>query len=148
MIRRALTSTLALGLIFGALGAAEAKPSAPTKRTVHGSYGPYPAPVTGCNAPLGTYACMIVTARSDETYFSAKVADTHGQPVFVEVLVYSGGLVDDVTFCGQTGRPIRIPAFAQLEVNVGLLRNRVTTDCPANRVKTTGSITVTLSNMR
>lgn len=147
-MKRIVVVLMSLGMLVGALGTAEAGKSRRVERTVQGSYGPYPAPVTGCNEALGTYACMIVRARSTETFFTAKVTDTHGLPVFVDVLIYSGGLVDHATFCGATTRPIRIPAFASLEFNVGLLRDEVSTDCPANRVKSTGSIAVTLSNMR
>lgn len=145
-MKRFTIMVVALGMLAGPVAAAEARPSPRVERTVVGSYGPYPAPVTGCNEALGTFACLIVSARSTEAYFTAKVTDTHGQPVFVEVLIYSGGLADDVTFCGETTRPIRVPRFASLEFNVGLLRNRLTTDCPTNRVKTTGTISVTLSN--
>lgn len=148
MIRRALTSTLALGLTFGALGAAEAKPSAATKRTIHGSYGAYPTPVTACNEPTvtsGTWACLIVQTRANEAFFTAEVKDAHGQPV--QVNVYSAG--HHASFCGKTDRPIPIRPGSTLEFDIGQGRAPFTPlPCPQHIVKTTGTITVTLSNRR
>ena len=147
-LKRLVIMVLAVGVMAGSVVAAEAKQPRRVERTVVGSYGPYPAPVTGCNEPLGTFACQIVKASSTEAYFSAKVSDTHGQPVFVQVLIYSGGLFDHLTFCGETTQPIRIPLYSQLEFDIGGIgRGSLSAECPAHRVKTTGTISVTLSNL-
>ena len=58
MTRRLLTAVVVLGLVFGGVGSAEAKPTGRSTRTIYGRYGPYPSPVTGCNDPLGPWACM------------------------------------------------------------------------------------------
>lgn len=134
---------VALGI--GSVGTAEAKKPSRTERTTHASYGPYPAPVTGCNSALGSFACAIVHTRATEHYFTAKVTDVHGQPVFVEV-TSGGGVV--TRFCGETPRPVPISAGSDVEFHVGLNNWLLSADCPANRVKTTGTISVTLSNMR
>lgn len=133
---------VALG--FGSVGTADAKKPTRTERTTQGTYGAYPAPVTGCNEPLGTFACVIVKARSSEQYFTAKLTDLHGQPVFVEVR--SGGR-RVTTFCGATPEPVAISPGKSLEFHVGLNNWLISTDCPAHRVKTTGTISVTLSNL-
>lgn len=133
---------VAMGL--GSVGTADANKPSRTERTTQGSYGPYPAPVTGCNSALGSFTCMIVHARPAERYFTAKVKDVHGQPVFVEVR--SGG-ARVARFCGETTRPIAVAPGSSLEFHVGLNNWLISTDCPMHRVKTTGTISVTLSNL-
>ncbi len=134
-----------LGLLATSFTTAEAGSSRRVSRTVVGSYGAYPAPVTGCNSPLGPFACLIVQTRPTEAFFTAKVTDMHGRPVFVQVQSNSG---QDVIFCGETPRPIPIQPGSELSFHIGLNNWLVTADCPANRVKTTGKIRVTLSNTR
>jgi hypothetical protein len=117
-----------------------------TERTVEGEYGPFPAPVTGCNGVLDPFACLIVQTRSSESYFTAKVTDVHGQPVFVQVK--SGGSQTIATFCGETEHPIPFNRGASLEFMLVLPKwpGEMHLDCPASRVKTTGTISVTLTN--
>ena len=72
------------------------------------------------------------------------MTDTHGLPVFVEVHgVYENGGV--ARFCGETKNPIPVSPGSQLEFHVGLNNWLPSADCPAHRVKTTGTISVTLS---
>lgn len=78
---RLVVAILVVALGLGSMGTADAKKPSRTERTVQGSYGPDPAPVTGCNSALGTFACMVVETRPTERYFTAKVTDVHGQPV-------------------------------------------------------------------
>ena len=148
-MKRFLILVMVLGLVAGSVATAEArgkKRPARVERTVERSYGSYPAPVTGCNEPLGSYACLIVQTRPTERFFSAQVTDAHGQPVYVEVRVFSGSNVRLHTFCGETEQPIRFIPGSSLELDVALGRS-VDLDCPTNRVKTTGTISVTLSNL-
>lgn len=147
-MKRFLILFMALGLIAGSVATAEAKgKKRPTRveRTVEGNYGPYPAPVTGCNGVLHTFACLIVETRPTEAFFTAKVTDTHRQPVFVEVRSFPGGGVV-ATFCGETQKPIAITGGSSLEFYLGLNNGHPSQDCPTHRVKTTGTISVTLSN--
>ncbi|HUR14561.1 MAG TPA: hypothetical protein VM097_08725 [Mycobacteriales bacterium] len=144
-MKRALVLLVSLGLLCLASGAADAGSSKRLERTVVGSYGPYPAPVTGCSSATGSFACLIVKTRPKETFFSAKVTDAHGQPVFVQVQ-RSGS--SDVFFCGQTSRPLPVRPGSTLSFHLGLNNWLVTADCPTNRLKTTGTIRVTLSNRR
>ena len=144
-----LIGVLVLGLMAGS-GMAEAKerrakqaPGPRVERTLERSYGPYPAPVTGCNSVLGPYACVIIPTRATEAFFTAKVTDAHGQPVSVEVR--AGG--EYTQFCGETEQPIRIQPGAELHFFVGLPYSEIQTDCPAHSVKTAGTISVTLSNL-
>ena len=172
-MRRYLIGFLVLGLMAGSVATAEAK-KRPAKRqarqeakqnqktkqegkqeakqgaseprverTVEESYGPYPAPVTGCNSVLGPYACLIIPTDSREAFFTAKVSDAHGLPVFVEVR--GGGL--NARFCGETKKPIRFRPGAELYFNVALPYWGIQTHCPAHSIKTTGTISVTLSNL-
>ena len=160
-MRAFLIGCMSLGLMAGFVGTAEAshkpKPK-PTRveRTVEARYGPYPAPVTGCNSALGKFACAIITTRPTEAFFTAKVTDAHGQPVFVQVEFWCGGYgtsvgyqcSQDAHFCGETRKPIRFPSGAKLAFYVGVNNGWPQTTCPAHSIKTTGTISVTLSNMR
>lgn len=148
-MKRIVVMLMSLGMLVGALGTAEAKQSPRSERTVQGSYGPYPAPVTGCNEPLGPWSCLTVQTRSTEAFFTAAVADTHGQPVAVDVYTRHGDRPFQLlaSFCGKTTRPIAVTPGWTLTFEVGL-SSGPTLPCPANRVKTTGTIRVTLSNQR
>lgn len=150
-MKRFLILFMVLGLIAGSVATAEAKRKKRpirVERTVEGSYGLYPAPVTGCNEVLGSFACLVVETRPTERFFTAKVTDAHGQPVFVEVQSGPGNPL--ATFCGETTEPIGFYPGAQLYFYVAQPlwpTTEAVLDCPANRIKTTGTITVTLSNL-
>ena len=146
MMRRLLTAAVVLGLVFGGVGSAEAKPRARSARTIYGSYGPYPSPVTGCNEPLGSWACMIVRARASEQFVTVKVTDTHGLPVYFSMFNPGTGFFAD--FCGETPLPLSLDKLRYIEIEVGVSRGVAQTDCPASSVKTRGTIKVTLSNQR
>jgi hypothetical protein len=142
-MRRLLTAAVVLGLVLGGVGSAEAKPAVRSTRTIYGSYRPYPSPVTGCNDPLGSWACMIVRARPTERFVTVKVTDTHGLPVYFSILNPGTGFF--AGFCGETG-PLSLDEIRYMEIEVGVSRMVVQTDCPASSVKTTGTIKVTLSS--
>ena len=146
MIRTLLIATLAAALLGLAAPSSPAEAATEkVQRTVVGRYGAYPSPVTGCNEPLGPWACMIVRARPTERFATVKVTDTHGQPVYFSVLDPGTGLWAE--FCGETGRPISLGKSRYLEIEVGVSRMVVQTKCPASSVKTTGTIKVTLSDL-
>jgi hypothetical protein len=149
-MKRSLIVFMVVGLVAGSVMTAEAKGNKrPTRveRTVEGSYGPYPSPVTGCNEPLGTFSCMVVATRWTESFYTAKVTDTHGQPVLFSVWSdYGDG---EGVFCGETPEPIAFSPHAQLHFHVAeptWITSGHALECPANRIKTTGTISVTLSN--
>ena len=154
-MKRFLILVLVLGLIAGSVStAAASKKTKRVERTVEGNYGVVPEPTTGCNADRGSFACVVVDTRLREAFFSAKVTDAHGQPVFVQVVTPGGGRV--ATFCGETTHPISFDAGSRLEFliepapyffshwGVGWVGPL---DCPY-RMKTSGSISVTLSNLQ
>ena len=149
-MKRFLIMFLVLGLMISSIVTADArekKKPRRVERTVVGSYGPYPAPVTGCSSVWGPFACVFVSANQTERFFTAKVTDVHGQPVFVEVGLNSNH--NFARFCGETKKPIRIKPGDSLEFYVGLpvtWASWIQTDCPAHSIKTTGTISVTLSN--
>lgn len=143
-VKRSVIVLMTVGLVAGPLGAVEAQQRQRTKvvRTVVGKYLPYPAPVTGCNAAVDGFACMVVPTRPTERFVAVKVTDAHGRPVYFEVL--GDGIA--AGFCGQTKRPVRFDHGRDLEIDVGLPRWGIQTACPASSVKTTGTIRVTLTD--
>jgi hypothetical protein len=154
-MKRFLVVFLIVGLFAGSVATAEAKRKKPTRveRTVEGNYGALPQ--FGCNVDIGSFAwCMVVDTRPTEAFFTAKVTDAHGQPVFVQVIDGGGGRIG--TFCGETTRPVSFDAGSSLEFRIEptpyFFSNWGTEwlgplDCPY-RIKTSGSISVTLSNVR
>ena len=143
---------MVLGLVAGSMATAQAK--SPTasgpKRTVVKPYGPYPSPVTGCNEVMGPWACAVIPTRDSEGLFTAKLTDAHGLPVYFDVAAFSeyGGSEDLGTFCGETTKPIRFQPGSDLVFHVGLPgwpETNTATACPGNNIKTTGTISVTLS---
>ncbi|HUS62777.1 MAG TPA: hypothetical protein VMY34_11305, partial [Acidimicrobiales bacterium] len=76
-MKRLLITLITMAMTFGAVASAEAKQPQRSVRTLQGSYGPNPAPVTGCNEVLGPWACMIVETRPTEHFVTVKVTDTH-----------------------------------------------------------------------
>ena len=146
-MKRIVVLVIGLALLSVSFGTAEASKSKRVERTVQGTYGAYPTPVTGCNDVLGPWACMTVRARSTEAFFTASVADAHGQPVLVNVYSSGGWLT---SFCGRTTRPVAITPGADVWFDVGQGRAPFTDllPCPQHIVKTTGTIKVTLSNQR
>ena len=151
-MKRLLIMAVVLGLIAGSVATAEAKTRRPVRveRTVEASYGPVISPVMGCNDPGASLACVVVNARSTEAFFTAKVTDAHGLPVFVQVNNGHAG-----TFCGETDQPISIEPGSRLQFlmePIPYFFNNWGTgwvdhlDCPY-RAKTIGTIRVTLSNL-
>ena len=154
-MKRFLILFLILGLFAGSVATAEAKrkKAARVERTVEEKYGALPEAATGCNADRGSLACIVVDARSTEAFFTAKVTDAHGQPVFVQVVAVGGGRVG--TFCGETTRPVSFQAGSQLEFLIEPMPYFFSNwgtgwlgplDCPY-RIHTSGAISVTLSNL-
>ena len=148
-MRRFLILVMVLGLIAGSVTTAEAakKTRKPLRveRTVEASYGPYPSPVTGCNGVMDPFACLILPTRASESFFTAKVTDLHGQPVFVQVK--SAGRT--WAFCGETTEPIAFEPGSDLHFFLAIPNwpLEMHLECPANRIKTTGTISVSLSNL-
>ena len=155
-MKRLLVVVLIIGLYAGSMATAEAKrkKARRVERTVEGTYGAVPEAFTGCNADRGSFACVVVDARPREAFFTAKVTDAHGQPVFVQVVDGGGGTIG--TFCGETTRPVPFDSASRLEFLIEPAPHFFShwgvnwlgpLDCPY-RVKTSGSINVTLSNLR
>ena len=150
-MKRFLILFMVVGLIAGSVATAEAgeKKPARAERTVEGSYGPSSTPFTTCDDPGGSLACVVVPTRSTEAFFTAKVTDALGQPVFVQVNNAHVG-----TFCGETTRPISFEPGTTLEFRIEPITYFWSNwgtgwvgslSCPY-RLKTTGTISVTLSN--
>lgn len=144
-MKRLLVLFITMAMTVGGAATVSATQSVRSERTLRGSYRPYPSPVTGCNEALGSWACMIVRTRPTERFVSVKVTDAHGLPVYFSL--FSAG-TRFAEFCGETKRPVPIPSGSNLEIEVGVSRWVAQTACPASSVKTTGTITVKLSNQR
>ena len=157
-MKRFVVVFLIVGLLAGSVATAEAKRKKAKKkasrveRTVEGHYGPLPEPLTGCNADTNSLACMVVDAHPTEAFFTAKVTDAHDQPVFVQVL---DGHRPIGIFCGETTRPVSFAAGSSLEFRIEPTPYFFTNwgeewlgplDC-LYRIQTSGSISVTLSNL-
>ena len=122
--------------------ASAAKSRIRAERTVHGSYGPYSAPVSDGNEVPGKFPCLVVPTHSTEGFFTATAADGDGRPVFVEVTTTGSAVF--ARFCGETAKPIAFDPGAELRFHVAMHDGRPTTDRPNNRITTTGTVRVTL----
>ena len=155
-MKRFLIVLMVVGLVVGTVVTAEAKTKkkrAPrVQRTVEEKYeGPFVAQVTGCDSLGRHWGCLSVMPQRGESTFTAEVSDDHGLPVFVEVRADLDGVYNNLdviaTFCGETNEPISVPRGIEFHIWVGNSwpGSAVHPDCPA--IPTTGTISVTLSNL-
>lgn len=143
-------------LIVGTVAVAEAakkkkKKPKRVERTVEGSYDAPPLVIAGTCAQSGAIGCVAIATGPGETFIkAANVTDAHGQPVVVSVSANTDGEIgDDVSFgafCGELTEPIQIEAGVELHLWVGVVEEAVTQAC-APGVATTGTVSVTLSNL-
>ena len=158
-MKRFLIVLMVLGLIAGSAVTAEAKKTSPRaqRRTVVASYcNPFnvwpPVPFCGWNQ-------IHVDTDAKEGFFTAEVADAHGQPLYVEVYRGSRSRFDDIhrglggdpggmfvgSFCGETTKPIAFPAGTYLTFSVAI--GVPPSNCPTGRFGTSGTLTATFSNL-
>lgn len=154
-MKRFLIGFMVLGLMIGAVVTAEAKKRPPrVERTFTGSYKtPFVPFDAGCS-PTDGRGCVTVHTRSRESFFTARVTDALGLPVFVQVWEDTdGGGEEDVlygTFCGETTEPISFPPGAELHFWVGFpfsYGGAQYESCPGGLLATTGTVRVELSNL-
>lgn len=155
-VKRFLILFMVLGLLAGSVATTEAKRASKpgrVERTVEGRYGARLEPYTECNQGRALYGCVVVDPRSTEAFFTAKVTDDHGQPVFVQVVDGGGGRIG--TFCGETTEPMSFDTGSRLEFLIEPVPHFFShwgagwlgpLDCPY-RLRSTGTISVTLSNL-
>lgn len=151
-MKRFLIVAVVLGLIAGSVATAEAKKGARrVERTVEAGYTQQFLDDPYCWQTGGS--CIRIKPHKGEAFFTATAVDDHGQPVLVSAWgpetgqgtqrLYYG------SFCGETDEPIPfLPGFdVDLRVDLpgGNLSPSVVADCPM--FGTTGTITVTLSNL-
>ena len=157
-MKRFVVLFMVLGLMAGSVATAEAKKKKKkvrpverrVERTVTGNYeSPFVSNVTGCNPAGRQWGCLSIAAEGKESFLTAKVSDAHGLPVQVDVYAERQGRNNDLlgSFCGETTSPIAFPRGTKLHVWVGLawINDYVHPDCPA--YPSTGTISVTLSNL-
>ena len=98
--------------------------------------------------------------RAGEAFFTARVTDAYGQPLYVEV--YEGArsfwtdmydsLAEDPadrfvgSFCGETSEPIAFDR-ATSSLTFSVVMGTPPSSCPAGRFATTATARVTLSNL-
>ncbi|MGH2757405.1 MAG: hypothetical protein ACRDI3_06420 [Actinomycetota bacterium] len=153
-MKRTLVLMLVMTLCVGTFASAEAKKKKKPKRverTVEGSYDAPPLVIAGTCAQSGAIGCVSIATGPGELYITkAKITDSHGQPVVVSVSANTDGEIgDDVsygTFCGELEEPIQFDPGVELHLWVGVIEDAVTQAC-APGLATSGSITVTLSNL-
>lgn len=154
-MKRFLIVFLIAGLFAGSVATAEAKKSQRKRveRTFAGTYAtPFVPANAGCSRTDGR-GCVTVYTRSTESFFTARITDTHGLPVFVQVWEDTDGWGnEDVlhgTFCGETTEPISFPPGTELHFWVGFTYSYGAPygSCPGGLIATTGTVTVTLSNL-
>ena len=95
---------------------------------------------------------MTVYTRSTESFFTAEVTDALGLPVFVQVWTETDGdgLEDMLfgTFCGETTTPIDFSPGTELHFWVGFTYSPAAYEsCSGGLIPTTGTVSVTLSNL-
>jgi hypothetical protein len=154
-MKKSIVGLLVLGLIFGSLvGAAEAKKKTKAvKKVERVAQGTYAAPATAagnCTQTDGV-GCMTIASGAAEKYLSAKVTDSHGQPVAVAVKadLDGDGATETLfgTFCGETAEPIQIQPGAEIVFWVGLTPDTAQIGCTPGEA-TKGTLDVTFSNAR
>ena len=152
-MKRFLIMFMLLGLITGSVATAESKKKpTPHARTFEGSYKtPFVPGDAGCSRTEGR-GCVTVYTRSTESFFTAEVTDMLGLPVFVQVWTQTDGDgLEDVLFgifCGETTTPIDFPAGTELHFWVGFTYSMAAYEsCPGGLIATTGTVSVTLSNL-
>ncbi|MDQ3646507.1 MAG: hypothetical protein M3345_06160 [Actinomycetota bacterium] len=154
-MKRLLLLFMVLGLIAGSVATAEAekrKKPPRVERTVEVTYDAPFVPMTVCGEWSGlSWGCVDVPTRKTEASFTAKVTDAHGLPVAVNVYSSNeyGTFGHYRTFCGETTEAWAIqPGVTSLTLVVGPhWPYPPTPDCPTSGMATTGTISVTLSNI-
>lgn len=152
-MKRLMSLILISALTVGVTATAHAERTVAKRveRTVEGSYGSPFMPFSGGCPQSG--GCVPISTRARESYFTAKVTDAHALPVFVQVWAETDGdiVMDELfgTFCGETTKPIRFRPGTELYFWVGYTFSRADYgSCPGGIIATSGTVSVTLSNLR
>jgi hypothetical protein len=148
-MKKTIVMALVLGLIAGLmLMPAEAK----KKKVTRAATGNYVAPATAAGncTQVDGIGCMTIQSGPKENYITAKVTDSHGQPVAIQVAADLDGDINTETvygtFCGETTEPIKIDPGAALVFWVGRAVDAVGTQCVPG-IATQGTLDVEFSNL-
>ena len=163
-MRKAFAVAVAVGLLVGSLAMpAEAgkkkkkkAPPAPVKveRTVEANYIS-PATAVGLCTQTDGVGCMEIATGPEESYLTANVVDSHGQPVLISIQADTDGdNISDTTygtFCGETKEPIKFDPGVSLIFwvspgNASGMQARVEQGClPGQGFQ--GDLSITFSNL-
>ena len=152
LIALALTAGLVAGAMAMPADAAKKKKKKVVKVTREAT-GTYQAPTpiaAGLCGQADAVGCVTIPAALGEKYVTAKVTDSHGQPVAVAVKAdLDGNGNTEVlygTFCGETTEPILIDEGATVTFWVGISPDTAALGC-APGTGTQGTVTATFSNL-
>ena len=150
-MKRAIAVALSLGLLAGAM-ALPAEAGKKKKRVERKAQGTYAAPATvvgNCTQTDGV-GCMTIANGPTERYVTAKITDSHGQPVAVSIAADLDGDIQTETtygtFCGETTEPIKVDPGVSLVFWVGRASDAAAMACIPG-VGTQGTLDVTFSNL-
>ena len=156
-MKKTFVMLLVLGLIAGMMSApVDAKKKKKKKKKVvkieRVAQGTYIAPATAagnCTQTDGV-GCMTIQAGATESYLTAKITDTHGQPVAVAIKADLDGDMQSETlygtFCGETAEPIKIDPGAEIIFWIGITPDTAALGCAPGEA-TQGTLDVTFSNL-
>ena len=154
-MRRTMTTLLILGLLIGAFGlpaeAAKRKKKKPTRveRTEESGYQVPAIGLAGigyCSGGPGV-GCALFPVQRNEKFAHVEIQDASGTEVFAQMNqdLDGDGFVDtSVPFCGSTDEPLAIEPGGTIEIWVW---TGPSLDLSCTGVATTGSMTVTFSNL-
>lgn len=152
-MKRYLILIMVLGLIFGAVGTAEAgkkkkKKQKKVEREATGTYTSTVVVAIGTCSQQDAINCVRIPSGPKEKYVTASVNDATGQAVPVAVKADLDG--DNTTetlygaFCGETEEPIEVDPGVEVTFWVGITVDTAGLACAP---PTEGSIDVVFSNL-
>ena len=152
-MKRLMIFSIVLAVMAGSVATVEAKNGEkPTRveRTVEGSYATQFVPFNVYCYERGGVGCVEIKTRKHEAFLTAKAVDAHGQPVLVQVWGWGDGPVhtnDYGSFCGETDEPIAFDRGADVYLVVGYDGGGAPMSECRPGIGTTGTVSVTLSNL-
>lgn len=150
-MKKAMSVAVIIGLLVGSFAIpAEAGKKKKVTRKAQGTYAA-PATIVGSCTQTDGIGCMTIQSGPKESYVTAKVTDSHGQPVIISVEADLDG--DSTTetqygvFCGETEEPIKIDPGAAVIFWVSVATAFIDAPGCAPGVGTSGTLDVTFSNL-
>lgn len=147
-MRKLLVAAVAVGLVAGSLGTAEAGKKKAPKKVTRDAEAAYTAPARFYWAPTGDNIGGVKFATGmGETYVSVTIEDDAGMDVAGALGQdpEGDGTVSTTDFCTSTKQPV--PITPGLEVTVFVYAGPCTAPQPAPAFATQGKVVATFSNL-